>query len=205
MAKARLRKNTQITVASIGRFQRLVVEQERERLLAEARKYNEKPDVEPGTAGTILKLRQPPLDGLIKKKKIPPVAITAAQEYELALRTLWMGLSIGPQSWERKDRGEPMPMAKKAAIALDHYGIWKDHWSVRSKRGDPTCEIVYAAVIDLRSFDSIDRDMEIGHGKAAKATVYGLMDYAARAEMMSREDAKFWMWKAENVFKLRPI
>jgi hypothetical protein len=62
---------------------------------------------------------------------------------------------------------------------------------------------VIAAVIDERAFHTIEADLAIRHGVAARVVIAGLRDYAARAGWTDRRTAEAWLDAAETAFPLR--
>ena len=60
-----------------------------------------------------------------------------------------------------------------------------------------------AAVIDERALYSVEADVGIRHGMAARVVVAALRDYAARAGWTDRNIGEAWIKEAEAVFVLR--
>jgi hypothetical protein len=75
--------------------------------------------------------------------------------------------------------------------------------SQRAQHGDPTLEILVAAVIDERALYSIEADVGIRHGMAARVVIAALRDYAARAGWTDRNIGEAWIKEAEAIFVLR--
>lgn len=156
-----------------------------------------------GTGLTILKHQASPLARLADAGRIGAEELRAADEITRVFMATAGALMIRGGSVERVDRsgsaGEPAWLADAQA----HYRAWADIWSVRAKRGDPSLEIVIAAVIDERPFRAIEVDLRLRHGRAAAATVAALRDYAARAGWTDRHTATAWIDGAAGQFKLR--
>ena len=85
---------------------------------------------------------------------------------------------------------------------VSNYQRFAKHWSIRSKLGDPTLEIMVAAIVDERAFSVIDDDLCLRHGKSIRATVAGLRDYAARSGIVTGRVAAIWMERAETIFPI---
>jgi hypothetical protein len=86
---------------------------------------------------------------------------------------------------------------------VSRYKRWAHHWSARARHGDRTLEIVIAAVVDERAFHTIEADVGIRHGMAARSVVAALRDYAARAGWTDPRTGDAWIAAAEAVFALR--
>lgn len=135
----------------------------------------------PGTGYTALKQQSSPLTRLIDKHRIGPEELQAAEDITKAFHALTGALMLRPLSWERSDRSTSPAEPAAVVDAIGRYREWSRVWSVRAKRGDPTLEIVVAAVIDERPLRTLDDDLRLRHGAASKALIAGLRDYAARA------------------------
>jgi hypothetical protein len=158
---------------------------------------------DPGTGFTILRLASKPIAHLIKTKKIGQDEVRAAEEICTAFFALSGGLMFRPQQLERRDpttRRADLP--PRIASAVDRYGVWADHWSRRRKLGDPTLEIVVAAVVDERSMRSIAEDVGYRFDRIRSAIVCGLRDYASRAGWIDPRLAAKWEDDAARVFRV---
>lgn len=146
----------------------------------------EKASTTGGTGATILKMVSKPLARLIEDKSIGPEEVQAASEIHTAFQAKTEALWIGPQSWERRDRG--YGGIERAAVidACRRYTAWADHWSRLAKRGDKTLPVVRAVVIYERPFYEVEVDLHIRHGLARQITKAGLRDYAFRAGWVRR-------------------
>jgi len=158
-----------------------------------------------GTGLTEIKLRGSPLAVLIDKDKIGAEEMTAAQDIELAFFALSGGLTFKPLQMERVDSGRCPDWSPKVANAVERYQSWATHWSKRAKRGDPTLEITIAAIIDQRTFSTIEDDVGVRNGIASKVTAYALRDYAARAGWATSGQGPRWIDAAESIFRLRLV
>jgi hypothetical protein len=132
------------------------------------------------TGFTLLKMISKPIARLVDLRKIGPEELQAADDITTAFMAMAGALLIRPMEMERTDRAYQHTEPVRVADAQRRYRNWADHWSMLAKRGDKTLEIVIAAVIDERAFHVIDTDLNLSHGKAQKALIRGLRDYAAR-------------------------
>lgn len=156
-----------------------------------------------GTGATIVKLGEGPIERLAHAKKIGPIERAASDEICLAFFALSGGLAFKPLSFQKIDYGQPGEWKWQTAEAVRHYQSWAQHWSVRQKWGDPTLEIVIAAVIDERALYLIEEEIGIRHGLAGKVIGRGLRDYAARADWTNKHLAARWKAEATKSFWLR--
>jgi hypothetical protein len=156
-----------------------------------------------GTGATILKLSPPPLTRLLDRGRIGTEEVRAADEIAMAFNAQAGSLRIKPPSLERRDATCQGHEPVFVIDAVARYKRWAAHWSARAaRRGDRTLEIVIAAVIDERAFHTIEADLAIRHGVAARAVIAGLRDYAARAGWTDRRTAEAWFAAAEVAFPL---
>lgn len=132
------------------------------------------------TGFTLLKFVGKPIARLIDMRKIGPEEVQAVDDITIAFMAMAGALLIRSPEMERTDRAYQHTEPARIADAQRRYKAWADHWSMMAKRGDKTLQIVIAAVIDERAFHVIDTDLSLSHGKAQKATIRGLRDYAAR-------------------------
>ena len=63
--------------------------------------------------------------------------------------------------------------------------------------------LTLAGLPDERAFHIIEADAGIRHGMAARVTIAGLRDYAARAGWTDRNTGDAWIRDAEAIFALR--
>jgi len=122
-----------------------------------------------------------------------------------AFHSLAGGLMIKPQEMERKDKSHSDHDPSRLVAAQKRYQAWARHWSARKPRGCRLLEIVISAVIDERALSMIEQDLSLRHGKAKKALISGLRDYAARAGWADAKLAPRWIESAESVFVLRAM
>jgi hypothetical protein len=105
--------------------------------------------------------------------------------------------------YERVDGGRSpdTPWPARVAHAVKRYQRFSTLWSDRNKQyGDPTLEILIAAVIDERPIRAIATDLGYRPARIERALIGGLRDYAARAGLVSGHAAQRWMDAAEAVF-----
>lgn len=158
-----------------------------------------------GTGFTVLKLSASPVARLLDRGRIGGEEFEAAQEITRVFESITGALMIRPQEMERRDKGYGVPDPPGLVDAKARYKRFADHWSARAKRGDPTLEILIAAVIDMRAFHTIEADKNIKHGKAETVTIRGLRDYAARARWVAGRTADVWINDASLSFRLRNL
>ena len=127
----------------------------------------------------------------------------AADEIAIAFHAQAGALKIKPPSLERRDATYHGHEPVFVIDAVARYKRWADHWSARVRGGDRTLEILIAAVIDERAFHTIEADLAMRHGTAARVVISGLRDYAARAGWTDRRTAEVWLAAAETAFPLR--
>jgi hypothetical protein len=156
-----------------------------------------------GTGATILKFLPPPLVRLLEKQRIGAEEIRAADDIAVAFHAQAGALLIKPPSLEKRDATYAGYEPARAIDAVARYKRWADHWSARARQGDRSLEIVIAVVIDERAFHTIEADVGIRHGVAARATIAALRDYAARAGWADSRTARAWIEDAAAVFALR--
>lgn len=150
------------------------------------------------TGYTLLKMRVSPVAWLLNARRIGPEEYRAAQDISTAFFAKTAGVGFKPLSMERRDPSYGREHPSQVLDAIANYDRWAWYWSIRAKMGDPTLEIVIAAVVDERSLHQIDDDVRIKHGRSAKAVVCGLRDYAARSGWL--EKAREREWKGVSVF-----
>ncbi len=156
-----------------------------------------------GTGATILRFRAAPLVRLIEKQRIGTEEVRAADDITTAFHAQAGALMIKSPSLEKRDAAchgrEPVWVID----AVSRYKRWARYWSQRAQHGDRTLEILVAAVIDERAFYSIEADVGIRHGMAARVVIAALRDYAARAGWTDRNTGEAWIGRAEAMFALR--
>jgi hypothetical protein len=156
-----------------------------------------------GTGATILRFRPAPLVRLIEKQRIGTEEIRAADDITTAFHAQAGAVMIKSPSLEKRDATYHGREPVWVIDAVSRYKRWVRHWSQRAQHGDPTLEIVVAAVIDERALYSIEADVGIRHGMAARVVVAALRDYAARAGWTDRNIGEAWIKEAEAIFVLR--
>ncbi len=156
-----------------------------------------------GTGATILRLRPAPLVRLIEKQRIGTEEMRAADDITTAFHAQAGAVMIKSPSLEKRDATYHGREPVWVIDAVSRYKRWVRHWSQRAPRGDPTLEIVVAAVIDERAFYSIEADIGVRHGMAARVVIAALRDYAARAGWTDRNIGEAWIKEAEAIFVLR--
>lgn len=156
-----------------------------------------------GTGATILRLRPAPLVRLIEKQSIGTEEIRAADDITTAFHAQAGEVMIKSPSLEKRDATYHGREPVWVIDAVSRYKRWARHWSQRAHHGDPTLEIVVAAVIDERAFYSIEADVGIRHGMAARVVIAALRDYAARSGWTDRNIGEAWIKEAEAIFVLR--
>jgi hypothetical protein len=156
-----------------------------------------------GTGATILRFRARPLVRLIEKKRIGTEEVRAAEDIAVAFHAQAGAVMIRSPSLEKRDATYQAREPVWIIDAVSRYKRWARHWSQRARHGDRTLEVVVAAVIDERAFHSIEADVGIRHGVAARAVIAGLRDYAARAGWTDHNTAEAWIKEAETIFVLR--
>jgi len=156
-----------------------------------------------GTGATVLKFRAAPLVRLIEKNRIGTEEIRAADDIAVAFHAQAGALLIKPPSLEKRDATHHGHEPIWVIDAVSRYKRWARHWSERARHGDRTLEIVIAAVIDERAFHTIEADVGIRHGMAARVVIAALRDYAARAGWTDRRTGDVWIEEAAALFVLR--
>ncbi len=156
-----------------------------------------------GTGGTILRFRAAPMVRLVEKKRIGTEEIRAADDIVTAFHAQAGAAMLRSPSLEKRDAtyhgGEPA----RIIDAVSRYKRWARHWSQRARHGDHTLEVVIAAVIDERAFHTIEADVGIRHGMAARVVIAALRDYAARAGWTDRNTGAAWIMEAGAIFASR--
>ena len=156
-----------------------------------------------GTGATILRFRAAPLVRLIERQRIGTEEVRAADDITAAFHAQAGAVMIKSPSLEKRDAAYHSREPVWVIDAISRYKRWVRHWSRRAQHGDPTLEIVVAAVIDERAFYSIEADVGIRHGMAARVVIAALRDYAARAGWTDRNTGDAWIKEAEAIFVLR--
>lgn len=183
MAKARIRKPTPVTVASIGRYLRMVE--------IEAAEKGE--NVAPGTGATILRLKPDPVGKLVDQRKIGPEGLEAAREIEQAFDSIAGSLWIKPLSMERRDRSYSSREPEYIAHLQSLYRQWADAWSAARKQHQ--CIVLpctIGLVIDHRSPWDLCQEYRCRHEKAEHGAILGIMDWARRAGKLTKASAQTW-------------
>lgn len=156
-----------------------------------------------GTALTELKLQGSPIARLFDAGKIGTDELRAVEDIEIAHRSIAGDVMWKVPSLEKRDRGHSYFEPVRVIDAVKRYKSWSKFWSERKPLGDYTLAIVWAAVIDHRSFHKLDIDYSVRHGKTANIAACALRDYLARAGWADPRQARAWMDAAESNFKLR--
>jgi hypothetical protein len=156
-----------------------------------------------GTGATMLRFRAAPLARLIEKHRIGAEEMRAADDMTTAFHAQAGAVMIKSPSLEKLDAASHDREPVRVIDAVSRYKPWARYWSQRARLGDRTLEIVVAAVIDERAFHIIEADVGVRHGMAARVTIAGLRDYAARAGWTDRTTGTAWIREAEAIFKLR--
>ena len=156
-----------------------------------------------GTGATVLRFRPAPLVRLIEKQRVGTEEVRAADDITTAFHAQAGAVMIKSPSLEKRDATYHCREPVWVIDAVSRYKRWARHWSRRAQHGDRTLEIVVAAVIDERAFCSIEADVGIRHGMAARAVIAALRDYAARAGWTDHNTGEAWIRDAEAIFVLR--
>jgi hypothetical protein len=156
-----------------------------------------------GTGATILRLRAAPLARLIERRRIGGEEVRAADDITTAFHAQAAEVMIRSPLLEKRDASHQSREPFRIVDAVSRYKPWARHWSQRARLGDRTLEILIAAIIDERAFYFIEADAGIRHGLAARVTIAGLRDYAARAGWTDRSTGGAWISEAEAMFTLR--
>ena len=156
-----------------------------------------------GTGATILRFRAAPLVRLIEKQRIGSEEVRAADDMTTAFHAQAGAVMIRSPSLEKRDASYQGREPVRVIDAVSRYKPWARHWSQRARLGDRTLEIIVAAIIDERAFHIIEADAGVRHGMAARVTIAGLRDYAARAGWTDRNTGDIWIREAEAIFALR--
>ena len=154
-----------------------------------------------GTAETSIKLRLrggAPVERLRAARRIGPLELAAADEIERAVTAISAGVALKTMNLERVDRGSGRREPVSLVDAVARYMRWARYWAPRAASGDQTFRVVRGAVIEQQSFHSLDRDIGVREGTAAKATVWGLRSYCAMAGWLDRSTKRAWEEEAAN-------
>jgi hypothetical protein len=158
-----------------------------------------------GTGFTIIKRTDSPVTRMLAGGTIHAPELQSAQDICIAFRAISGALFLKPLSMERVSSSKSSHEPAGVIDAVSRYQHWAGIWSARAKRGDPTLEIVIAAVWDERPLRTIEQDLNIRNGSAAKATAAGLRDYAARAGWAQGNASQKWLVSEGSVFRLRKL
>lgn len=156
-----------------------------------------------GTGYTIIKRADSPVTRMLGNGAIGGPELRSSEDICIAFRAVSGALFLKPQSMERRDRSNSIHEPVGIIDAVSRYQHWARIWSARAKRGDPTLEIVIAAVWDERPLRTIEQDLNIRNGSATRATAAGLRDYAARAGWAQGTASQQWLVGEGAVFRLR--
>jgi hypothetical protein len=156
-----------------------------------------------GTGFTILKRRDRPITRLLENGQIGPEELQASEDITTAFHAQAGALFLKPLSMERRDPTHGACEPTKTIDAVARYHKWAKIWAIRTTHGDPTLEIVIAAVIDERGFREIEQDLRLRNGAASRAVAAGLRDYAARAGWAHGQASRKWLVTEGAVFRLR--
>lgn len=163
------------------------------------------PDVvlDVGTGFTVIKLRQPPLAGLVDRGLIGPDEIQAAHEIEQAWRAIDGRYRLKAVALDRIDgsRHSDMPWPATLAKTVHAYQSWAAYWSARRKvHGDPMLAVVTAVVIEELPIRDIALRVGRRHSVVEQGLACGLRHYAAWSGFVSGHVARQWLDAAEAVF-----
>jgi len=158
-----------------------------------------------GTVYTAWKRSDSPIIRLLNSETIGQPELRASEDICIAFQAVSGALFLKPLSLERRDRSNSIHEPVGVIDAVSRYTAWANIWSARAKRGDPTLEIIIAAVWDERPFRVIEQDLNIRNGAASRATAAGLRDYAARAGWAHGQSSRAWLVSEGAVFRLRRV
>lgn len=156
-----------------------------------------------GTGATILRFRAAPLVRLIERRRVGGEEVRAADDIATAFHAQASAVMIKSPSLEKRDASYQGREPFRVVDAVSRYKPWAHHWSQRALLGDRTLEIIIAVIVDERAFHVIEADAGVRHGMAARVTIAGLRDYAARAGWTDRRTGDAWIREAEAMFRLR--
>lgn len=172
-------------------------------LLAKAQRKTGDGEEIGGTPLTVLKRRDSPVALLLDRHKIGAEEQRAAQELSEAFAALAGASMFKSQTLDRVDGGRAESDWHYAVVKMvQTYQKFAAHWSIRAKRGDPTLEIMIAAVIDERPVRTIAADLGFHHRRVENALIRGLRDYAARAGWLDHQLAARWKAEAGMTFNI---
>jgi len=156
-----------------------------------------------GTGQTIIKLtrHQPPLRSLVESGKIGSVELQAAEEISLAVSAISARGTLSAVLIERIDRGKSdQDWPAHIALAVRNYQRWQVHWSNEWKRTrNPMLSVIWDAVIDERPIAVIAEDHSFSRHIARLAIILGLRHYAARAGLITGNQARAWLDDVQRV------
>lgn len=156
-----------------------------------------------GTGFTVLKRADSPITRMLGNGAISGPELRSSEDICTAFRAISGALFLKPLSMERVSSSKSSHEPAGVIDAVSRYQHWANIWSIRAVRGDPTLEIVIAAVWDERPLRTIEQDLNIRNGSAAKAAAAGLRDYAARAGWAQGDAGQKWLVSEGAVFRLR--
>lgn len=156
-----------------------------------------------GTGQTILKRRETPLQRLLNAKRIGPEELRAAEDIDHAFSATTLASACKSPTLERRDSSYGGLESPRAVDAVLRYRIWANLWTKRAKLGDPTLQIIIAAIVDGQPFREIEIELGLRHGAASRATAAGLRDYAARAGWAQGPAVQRWLVGEGAVFRLK--
>jgi len=148
---------------------------------------------------------QPPLRTLVEAGKIGALELQAAEQIALAVTAVATRGILSAALLERVDWGQSgQDWPFHVAVAVRNYQQWANYWSAEWKRTrNPMAEIIWSTVIDERPISVIAQEVEISHYFTERAIVCGLRHYAAHAGLVTGNDARAWIDKAQGlVFKV---
>lgn len=158
-----------------------------------------------GTGFTIIKRADSPITRMLSAGTIGGPELRSSEDICTAFRAISGALFLKPLSMERVSASKSSHEPAGVIDAVSRYQHWANIWSIRACRGDPTLEIVIAAVWDERPLRVIEQDLNIRNGSASRAAAAGLRDYAARAGWATGEASAKWLVSAGSVFRLRKL
>lgn len=151
------------------------------------------------------RFRGGPIASLIDRGRIGGEELQAAQDIDKAFSALSMGLGFKPLSFEHRSPSTNPQTPLAVMDAIERYQSFARYWSDRALNGDKSFEVLIGAVVDERSFTSIEDDIGIRNGMAGKIVVRLLRDYAARAKWVTGSLAEQWKLDAQSSFRFRPL
>ncbi len=156
-----------------------------------------------GTGFTVIKRADSPITRMLAGGSIGGPELRSSEDICTAFRAISGALFLKPLSMERVSASKSSHEPAGIIDAVSRYQHWANIWSIRASRGDPTLEIVIAAVWDERPLRVIEQDLGVRNGAASRATAAGLRDYAARAGWAAGAASQQWLVSEGSVFRLR--